>query len=128
MTLDIEALRAYPVQPAYRFRVYRVGERKGYLGSFGEEDPDQVVTMIRYDYGAGIYYLKLVDGEGRMTGHNFRIEFFGPPDGDARERLERLEAQRQDIRMMRTLTRTMRRNIDERRKKKAGEKDAQEKV
>jgi len=90
-TQDLDALHAYHMPGGYRFRVYRTDEYRGYVGFFVFEKLDEVFTTLQDDLGYGVYYLKLLDENNRMTGHNFSLSIISdPPDDDRAEKLEEL--------------------------------------
>lgn len=98
-TQDLDVLYAYEMPGGYRFRVYRTGEDKGYVGFFVFEDLQYVRTTLRNDLGHGVYYLKLLDEHNRMTGLNFSLSIISDPsDDDRAEKLEELRELKTTIR------------------------------
>ena len=89
-TQNLDVLHAYEMPGGYRFRVYRTGEDKGYVGFFAFEDLQHVYNTLRYELGHGVYYLKLLDENNRMTGHNFALTVAAPPDEETAEKLAEL--------------------------------------
>ncbi len=89
-TQDLDALYGYEMPGGYRFRVYRTDEDKGYVGFFAFEDLEHVFTTLQNDLGYGTYYLKLLDEDNRMTGHNFALTVAAPNDVERGEKLAEL--------------------------------------
>lgn len=90
-TQDLDALYAYEMPGGYRFRVYRTDKYRGYVGFFVFEKLSEVFTTLQNDLGYGVYYLKLLDENNRMTGLNFSLSIISDPsDDDRAEKLEEL--------------------------------------
>ena len=106
-TLDLESIRGYSIPGGYRFRVYRTGADRGYLGYFASEKYDDVISWLSYTFGAGTYYLKLLDERNMMTGYNFIADVYGPLDEESRRQLEELEVIRTFTRIFRSQIRQM---------------------
>lgn len=94
-TQDLGALHGYDIPGGYRFRVYRTDQYKGYAGFFAFEDLRQVFTTLQNDLGYGTYYLKLLDENNRMTGHNFTLSVSAPDDAERVEKLAELRELRE---------------------------------
>lgn len=94
-TQDLDALHGYDMPGGYRFRVYRTDEDKGYVGFFAFEDLQYVYTTLQNDLGYGTYYLKLLDEDNRMTGHNFALSVPAPNDAERVEKLAELRQLRE---------------------------------
>ncbi len=89
-TQNLDALYGYEMPGGYRFRVYRTDEGKGYVGLFIFENLRHVRNTLQDELGAGIYYLKLLDENNRMTGHNFTVSVGAPNDPERVDKLEEL--------------------------------------
>ena len=91
VTLDIDQLSLFSVPDGYRFRAYKTdGERKGYLGYYGGEKYGEVLSRLRNEHGGGTFHLKLLELDGRMTGHNFTVDIEGLP-GDELQEIENMD-------------------------------------
>jgi len=94
-TQDLDALHGYEMPGGYRFRVYRTGEDKGYVGFYAFENLRYVHTTLKNELGGGTYYLKLLDEDNCMTGHNFSLNVSAPDDAERVEKLAELRELRE---------------------------------
>lgn len=110
-TLDLESIRRYALPGGYRFRVYQTGKKeKGYLGYFASERYDDLEIWISCTFGAGRYYVKLLDENNKMTGLNFFVEVDDPYDDESRKQMEELKTIRAFTRAFRSQSRQLRKH------------------
>jgi len=91
-----------------RFRIYGTGLNKGYLGFFACQEYDELKDWLSQNFGAGTYYLKLLDEGNRMTGRNYTIEIEDPHDEENRAKL----GAARDIRMLKSLLGIRKRKLE----------------
>ena len=105
ITQDLTAVRMYDLPGGYRFRVYRTGTFKGYVGFFAFEKYEYIELDLSYALGEGTYYLKLLDENNRMTRYTFVVHLDDPDDPERQEELEYKRNMRGAIELSRILNR-----------------------
>ncbi len=108
LTQPLEAIEKYNIPGGYRFRVYGGSNNKGYLGFYGVEQYYHIIDLLEREFGAGTYYLKLLDEDNRMTGYTFAVYICDPSDEDEYDQVEELRKLRRDNRFYKHQIRKLR--------------------
>jgi hypothetical protein len=107
VTLDFYSLEErFPLLDVYRFRIYRTGQNRGYIGLFVSRRYADVVKWLRENHGDGTYILKLLDEGEKMTRFNFAL-CITDVDEETQEMIDDLESIKSFTKIFREKTRQL---------------------